>query len=55
VVALTTGTVAGVYAWTMPAAMLGYFAWSCLEVTLNEKPFWEWLALYTALSGGLAR
>ncbi len=49
VVALTKGTVAGVYAWTMPAAMLGYFAWSFLEFTLNEKPFWEWLALYTAL------
>ena len=38
-----------VFAWTMPAAMLGYFAWSWVEFTLTEKPFWEFLALYTAL------
>ena len=33
----------------MPAAMLGYAAWSFVEFTINEKPFWEFLALYTAL------
>jgi len=43
------GTGAEVLAWTMPAAMLGYIAWSFLEFTLNDKPFWEFLALYTAL------
>lgn len=43
------GTQAEVFAWTMPAAMLGYAAWSFLEFTVNEKPFWEFLALYTAL------
>jgi O-antigen ligase len=43
------GTEAEVFAWTMPAAMLGYFAWSFVEFTLTEKPFWEFLALYTAL------
>jgi len=45
----TKGTEAEVFAWTMPAAMLGYFAWSFVEFTLTEKPFWEFLALYTAL------
>ncbi len=49
IVRLTKGTVAEVVAWTMPAAMLGYFAWSFAEFTLTEKPFWEFLALYTAL------
>ena len=43
------GTEAEVLAWTMPAAMLGYVAWSFVEFTLNDKPFWEFLALYTAL------
>ncbi len=49
IVAMTRGTVAEVVAWTMPAAMLGYFAWSFMEFTLTEKPFWEFLALYTSL------
>lgn len=48
-VRLTRGTVAEVVAWTMPAAMLGYFAWSFVEFTITEKPFWEFLAVYTAL------
>ena len=48
-VRLTKGTAAEVFAWTMPATMLGYAAWSFLEFTLNDKPFWEFLALYTAL------
>lgn len=43
------GTEAEPIAWTMPAAMAGYFAWSFVEFSLDEKPFWEWLALYTAL------
>jgi hypothetical protein len=43
------GTEAEVFAWTMPAAMLGYFAWSFVEFTLTEKPFWEFLTVYTAL------
>lgn len=43
------GTVAEVFAWIMPASMLGYAGWSWVEFTLVEKPFWEFLALYTAL------
>lgn len=49
VIRLTRGTMAEVVAWTMPAAMLGYFAWSFVEFTIIDKPFWEFLALYTAL------
>ena len=45
----TRGTVAEVFAWTMPATILAYGAWSWVEFTLVEKPFWEFLALYTAL------
>ena len=48
-VRLARGTEAEVLAWTMPAAMLGYVAWSFVEFSLNDKPFWEFLALYTAL------
>jgi O-antigen ligase len=48
-VVMARGTEAEVFAWTMPAAMLGYFAWSWVEFTLTEKPFWEFLSLYTAL------
>ncbi|MDG1484412.1 MAG: O-antigen ligase family protein [Myxococcota bacterium] len=48
-VAMSKGTEAEVFAWTMPAAMLGYAAWSFMEFTVNEKPFWEFLSLYTAL------
>jgi len=36
-------------AWSMPATMLGYFAWSFIEFNFDDKPFWEFLALYTAL------
>jgi hypothetical protein len=43
------GTEAEVVAWAMPASMAGYAAWSFVEFNLDEKPFWEWLALYTAL------
>ncbi len=46
---LTKGTEAEVLAWAMPASMAGYFAWSFVEFSFTEKPFWEWLALYTAL------
>jgi O-antigen ligase len=45
----TRGTEAEVLAWAMPASMAGYFAWSFVEFSLDEKPFWEWLALFTAL------
>lgn len=43
------GTEAEPLSWAMPASMAGYFAWSFVEFSLDEKPFWEWLALYTAL------
>jgi len=49
VIDLAKGTAAEVIAWTMPASMLGYAAWSFFEFTVNEKPFWEFLSLYTAL------
>lgn len=45
----TKGTEAEVLAWSMPASMAGYFAWSFVEFSYDEKPFWEWLALFTAL------
>ena len=45
----TRGTEAEVLAWSMPASMAGYFAWSLVEFNFYEKPFWEWLGLYTAL------
>ncbi|MSP54967.1 MAG: hypothetical protein EXR69_05090 [Myxococcales bacterium] len=45
----TKGTEAEVLAWAMPASMAGYFAWSFVEFSFDEKPFWEWLGLYTAL------
>jgi O-antigen ligase len=43
------GTEAEPLAWAMPASLAGYFAWSFVEFSLDEKPAWEWLALYTAL------
>jgi O-antigen ligase len=46
---MSKGTEAEIFAWTMPAAMLGYAAWSFVEFSLTEKPFWEFLSLYTAL------
>jgi hypothetical protein len=52
---LARGTEAVVFAWAFPASMLGYVAWSFVEFTLAEKPFWEWLALYTALALALKR
>jgi O-antigen ligase len=45
----TRGSMLEVFAWTMPATMLGYFAWSFVEFEFKEKPFWEFLSLYTAL------
>jgi len=45
----TKGSFLEIYAWTMPAAMLSYFAWSFVEFEYNEKPFWEWFTVYTAL------
>ncbi len=49
VIKYTKGTEAEVLAWSMPASMAGYFAWSFVEFNFDEKPFWEWLGLYTAL------
>jgi O-antigen ligase len=48
-IADTRGTEAELMAWAMPASMAGYFAWSFVEFSIDEKPFWEWLALFTAL------
>jgi hypothetical protein len=45
----TRNTALEVVAWTMPATMLSYAAWSFVEFEFNDKPFWEFLALYTAL------
>jgi len=47
--AWTRDTLLEIFAWTMPASMLGYLAWSLVEFEYNEKPFWEFLALFTAL------
>ena len=33
--------------WGMAAAMVGYWAWSFVEFSFDEKPFWEFLALLT--------
>ncbi len=49
------GTEAEVLAWTMPAAMAGYLAWSFVEFSLWDKPFWEWAALATALAAIIRR
>jgi hypothetical protein len=45
----TRGTALEIFAWTMPASMVGYLAWSWVEFEFKEKPFWEFLSLYTAL------
>ena len=45
----TKGTAVEVFAWTMPATMLGYALWSFVEFNFDDKPFWEFLALFTAL------
>jgi hypothetical protein len=49
------GTEVEVLAWTMPAAMAGYLAWSLVEFSLWDKPFWEWAALTTALAAIVER
>ncbi|MEE2749827.1 MAG: hypothetical protein VX519_00220 [Myxococcota bacterium] len=43
------GTPAEVFAWVMPATLVGYVAWSFVEFNFDDKPFWEYLALFTAL------
>tara|TARA_B110000037_G_scaffold207740_1_gene255014 strand:- start:378 stop:1562 length:1185 start_codon:yes stop_codon:yes gene_type:complete len=48
-VAMAKGTRLEGLAWSMPATMLGYFIWSFIEFNFDDKPFWEFLALYTAL------
>jgi len=45
----TKGTAVEIFAWTMPATMLGYIAWSFVEFSWDDKPFWEFLSVYTAL------
>lgn len=45
----TKGSAVEVFAWTMPATMLGYALWSFVEFNFDDKPFWEFLALFTAL------
>ncbi len=45
----TRGSALEIFAWTMPATMVGYLAWSFVEFEFKEKPFWEFLSLYTAL------
>ena len=37
------------FAWAMPATIFAYFSWSIVEFNFDDKPFWEFLALYTAL------
>ena len=49
VIRMAKGTRLEGLAWAMPATMLGYFAWSFIEFNFDDKPFWEFLALYTAL------
>ncbi|MCB9792427.1 MAG: O-antigen ligase family protein [Alphaproteobacteria bacterium] len=49
------GHPAEVLAWAMPAAMVGYAAWSFVEFSFSEKPFWEFLAVYSALDAALLR
>ncbi len=43
------GTPMEPFAWAMPATMLAYVAWSMVEFSFDDKPFWEFLALYTSL------
>jgi hypothetical protein len=45
----TRGTDVEPLAWAMPATMFAYFAWSFVEFSFDDKPFWEFLALFTAL------
>jgi hypothetical protein len=44
----TKGTPLEILAWTMPATMLGYILWSFVEFNFDDKPFWEFLAVFTA-------
>lgn len=48
-VSMAKGTRLEALAWSMPATMVGYFAWSFIEFNFDDKPFWEFLALYTVL------
>jgi len=47
----TQGTELQVMAWAMIATMVGYWAWSFFEFKLTDKPFWEFLALFTVFWG----
>lgn len=39
----------------MLATILGYMAWSFFEFSISDKPFWEYLGLYTALCLAMGR
>ena len=45
----TRGSALEPFAWAMPATLFAYFAWSFVEFSFDDKPFWEFLALFTAL------
>jgi O-antigen ligase len=45
----TRGSAIEPFAWAMPATVFAYFAWSFVEFSFDDKPFWEFLALFTAL------
>jgi hypothetical protein len=45
--ALTQGRQEHAIIWGMVAAMIGYWSWSFVEFSFDEKPFWEFLALFT--------
>ena len=45
----TRGTSLELLVWAMPATMAGYAAWSFVEFMYDDKPFWEFLGVYTAL------
>jgi len=47
--ARTKGTELHVVAWCMVATLIGYGAWSFVEFSYDDKPFWEFLGLFTAL------
>ena len=47
----TRGTDHHAVIWGMVAAIIGYWIWSFVEFSFDEKPFWEFLALLTVCWG----
>lgn len=45
----TSGRPQQILVFAMLGTMIGYFAWSFFEFLYDEKPFWEFLGLYTVL------